>query len=267
MPSAVDFRRAFGLDRGARIGGSSAVAAGRKRRRGAGDTSPQPQSFELTFLHVGHEVLSQNERYAFPTTLLLAPVAGAEASRSSSRAAAASSASGRSAHDAAAAALREALHGQHVVYSAYGSPYECAFELATLKLHGAEAASSAAAADGGNVPPGTWRATVRGIARRRRDMPTKAQLAQQRGAAGGDDEAAKRAAKEERARVRAEAKARGLRVVVSRFGSGVCASCGGAVEHGQLIARPAADDAAGRRGSWAHAACALLPRTPRRARA
>ena len=266
MPSAVDFRRAFGLDRGARIGGSSAVAAGRKRRRGAGDSSPPPQSFELTSVHVGHEVLSQNERYAFPTTLLLAPVAGAEASRSS-RAAAASSASGCSAHDAAAAALREALHGQHIVYSAYGSPYECAFELATLKLHRAEAASSATAADGGNVPPGTWHATARGIARRRRDMPTKAQLAQQRGAGGGDDKAAKRAAKEERARVRAEAKARGLRVVVSRFGSGVCASCGGAVEHGQLIARPAAADAADRRGSWAHAACALLPRTPRRARA
>ena len=263
MPSATDFRRAFGLDPGVRIGGSSAAAAGSKRRRGADDSQ---QSFELTSVQVGHEVLSQNERYAFPTTLLLAPVASAKAVRSSRTAAAA----GRGARDAAAAALRQTLRDRHIVYSAYGSPYECAFELATLQLH--EAVPSADDDDEKGVPPGCWRATVRGIAHRRRDMPTKAQQAQQRdaarlGAAAGDDEAAKRAAKEERARVRAEAKARGLRVVVSRFGSGVCASCGGAVEHGQLIARPAAADAAGKRGSWAHAACALQPRMPRRTRA
>ena len=266
MPSATDFRRAFGLDPGVRIGGSGAAAVGSKRRRGADDS---PQSFELTSVQVGHEVLSQNERYAFPTTLLLAPVAGAKAARSSRAAAAA----GRGARDVAAAALREALRGQRIVYSAYGSPYECAFELATLKLNETRAASSSADDDDKDVPTGgAWRATVRGIAHRRRDMPTKAQQAQQRdaarlGAAAGDDEAAKRAAKEERARVRAEAKARGLRVVVSRFGSGVCATCGAAVEHGQLIARPAAADAAGKRGSWAHAACALQPRTPRRTRA
>ena len=265
MPSATDFRRAFGLDPGVRFGGSGAAAAGSKRRRGADGS---PQCFELTSIQVGHEVLSQNERYAFPTTLLLAPVAGAKAARSSRAAAAA----GRGARDAAAAALREALRGQHIVYSAYGSPYECAFDLATLKLKEAQAASPSADNDDKDVPPGAWRATVRGIAHRRRDMPTKAQQAQQRdaarlGAAAGDDEAARRAAKEERARVRAEAKARGLRVVVSRFGSGVCATCGAAVEHGQLIARPAAADAAGKRGSWAHAACALQPRTPRRTRA
>ena len=263
MPSAVDFRRAFGLDPGVRIGSSSAAAAGSKRQRGADDS---PLNFELASVHVGHEVLSQNERYAFPTALLLAPVAGARASRSSTAAAR------RAARDAAAAALRGALHGQHIVYSAYGSPYECAFELATLQLREAEASSPAAADKAEDVPRGAWRATVRGIAHRRRDLPTKAQQAQQRdaarlGAAGGDDEATKRTAKEERARVRAEAKARGLRVVVSRFGSGVCASCGGAVEHGQLIARPAAADVAGKRGSWMHAACALQPRTPRRARA
>ena len=155
------------------------------------------------------------------------------------------------------------------MYSAYGSPYECSFELATLKLREASAADKDEHED---VPPGAWRATIRGIAHRRRDLPTKAQQAQQRdaarlGAAAGDDEAAKRAAKEERARVRAEAKERGMRVVVSRFGTSVCDACGAAIDHGQLIARPDAADAAGKHGGWMHAACALQPRTPRRKRA
>jgi hypothetical protein len=34
-----------------------------------------------------------------------------------------------------------------------------------------------------------------------------------------------------------------------------------------MIARPDAADAAGKHGGWSHAACALQPRTPRRARA
>lgn len=213
-------------------------------------------------MRVGHEALAPNERYAFPTELVLAPAAKApRRGRSSTASDAASTADG--ARDAAAAALREALRDRHMVYSAYGSPYECAYELDTLQLH----------YDDDATPPGSWRATVRGIARRRRDVPTKAQEAQQRDAAqatqrgAGDDDAAKQAATEERARVRAEAKAHGLRVVASRFGSGVCSICGSAIEHGQMIARPDAADVAGKHGGWSHAACALQPRTPRRARA
>jgi hypothetical protein len=258
MPSASDFRRAFGLEPGAVLH----PAAGGKRRRGGAATAQHLMTlFELVSVRVGHEALTPNERYAFPTEVVLALAAKTpRRGRSSATSDDASTADG--ARDAATAALREALRDRHMVYSAYGSPYECAYELDTLRLHDK---------DEDAMPPGSWRATVRGVAHRRRDMPTKAQQVQQREAShdASDDDAVKKQAakKEERARVRAEAKAHGLRVVASRFGSGVCSICGAAIEHGQMIARPDAADAAGKHGGWSHAACALQPRTPRRARA
>ena len=261
MPSATDFRRAFGLEAGTRIEARGGAAVGGKRRRGGAASPPQPTSFELVSVSVGHEAVRRNERYAFPTELVLAPVAGAGTTRRgrSSSATGDNVSAATNTRDAATAALRDALRDRHMVYSAYGSPYECAYDLGSLRLYDA---SSAKDASDVAPPPGAWRATVTGVATRRRDVPTKAQEHDAAQHAGGAEDA-----KQERARVRAEAKARGLRVVTSRFGSSVCAACGAAIEHGELIARSSDAAAAGDRGGWAHAACAMQPRAPRSAHA
>ena len=134
MPSASDFRRAFGLKLGAVLRPS---ACGKRRRGGAASAQHPATPFELVSVRVGHEALTPNERYAFPTELLLAPAAKAPRRGRSGGGDDASTAD--DARDAAAAALREALRDRHMVYSAYGSPYECAFELDSLRLHDEDA--------------------------------------------------------------------------------------------------------------------------------
>ncbi len=249
MPSAPDFRRAFGLEPGARVGAPAARGKGKKRQRDAGEDAADA-SFTLTAAHVGHEVLSQNERYAFPTELHFKAEGAAQATtRQRTRRGAPASA------DALARALRETLGGTHIVRSAYGSPYECRYDLSTLKIASLPQGDDAAQGEGA----ATLRATCHGLAVRRRDLPTAAQETQAARDAAADEAPPqdRDAAKAERARVRRDAAARGLRVVVSRFGSSVCAVCGAGIAHGEQIARPVKADEQGKRGGWMHAGCAL----------
>jgi hypothetical protein len=251
MPSAPDFRRAFGLEPGARVGAPVPAARGKGKKRQRGADADADAAFTLTAAHVGHEVLSQNERYAFPTELhFKAEGAAQTTTRQRTRRGVPASA------DALARALREALGDTHIVRSAYGSPYECRYDLKTLKVASSPPPQDDAAASG--PYDATLRATCRGLAVRRRDLPTAAQETQAARDAAADAPPPDRdAAKAERARVRREAAARGLRVIVSRFGSSACAVCGAGIAHGEQIARPVKADEQGKRGGWMHAGCAL----------
>ena len=130
MPSAADFRRGFGLNK----------------------NHPLGQGLTITESHVGHEVKEQNERYEFPITLLVA---------------ADSSGGGR--HVLAAWKELVGRKQKQIIYSAYGSPYECSIS-ATPKVQ--------------SLGDGILELTSIGQARRRRDVPTQAQEKQARPPAG-----------------------------------------------------------------------------------
>lgn len=243
MPSATDFRRAFGLEPGARISNQEEQQPRRpttktaSRRHSTTGRAAQPRTFTLASVCVGHEVVAQNERYAFPMTLELEAADG----------------EGKpgEAGGAAAQALRSALGGRVIVHSAFGSPYECFADLETLKID-ADASEK------------LIHVKCRGIAMRRRDLPTKAQAA---AAAASKTAAGDANAKSERKRLRQEAEGQGMRVTTSRFGSGSCPTCGVVIAHGELIARPTSIDTRGARGGWAHVACVLAGRSSKRQRA
>ena len=95
MPSPTDFKKAFGL-------GTGSTIAGR---------------FSVTDSHVGHDVVKQNEKYEFPSTISLALPPGASPSE-------------------ALGALKGQLKEKRMVYSAYGSPYECSWGTPKLKAGG-----------------------------------------------------------------------------------------------------------------------------------
>ncbi len=83
MPSATDFRKAFHLGKG------EAIGDGRLR---------------VEESQVGHKVKEENERYEFPTTVVLrGDVAGARR------------------------AFAAHIKGSRLVYSAFGSPYDCSY--------------------------------------------------------------------------------------------------------------------------------------------
>ena len=94
MPSASDFAKAFGLKSSQRLAGSP---------------------YSLAQAHIGHEVREENELYQFPCELALVrdPVGPAPCGRREAR--------------QAAEALAQHAEAQQgcIVYSAYGSPYEC----------------------------------------------------------------------------------------------------------------------------------------------
>lgn len=157
MPSAAEFKHRFGLTVGSAVGSSLQIAAS----------------------HVGHVVERENERYSFPTELVLSSE-GAKASPKSVAA-------------AFAANTRAKQNG--IVHSAYGSPYECTISAGKAKPSGKDS---------------NWTLMARGLAIRRRDLPT---LAQQRAA----ERAAEEPGKDALAALQPE-----YRIIRSRFGTSKC---------------------------------------------
>ncbi|PSC73038.1 phosphomethylpyrimidine synthase [Micractinium conductrix] len=213
MPSPSDFRRAFGLGQGEMIG----------------------EHWLVTSSKVGHDVLEQNERYGFPTELTLEWQAGEGGTRRGGGSG--KNASGGRRRRVLAAAFKQHTREPRVVYSAYGSPYECKYvgspSVTALPLDG-EAEEGAGA---GSAPAPAFRLTCLGRAARRRDVPTRQQAAQAERDAKGQHELSK----DEERRCLSE-----YRVIKSRFGSSRCALCGEAIDPGVKIAKR--QGAGGRRG-------------------
>lgn len=201
-------------------------------------------------VQVGHARVRRNERYEFPTSATCTLVQ--QARRAGKRKREEGNKGQSSAYEAK---LKRALGGLHIVRSTYGSPYECTYDLSTLRVEPKTTdAGDAEFADDARAP--TTRITCRGVAVRRRDIPTAAQEA----AAAARESGAEEKAKD----LRRRATAQGLRVVNSRFGTSTCAACGVAITPRQQIARPKAADAQGARGGWMHIQCALQAKPERR---
>lgn len=202
MPSPSDFRKAFGLAVDQTLGGK----------------------WRITSSSFGHEVKEQNERYEFPAAVEVewAPSSGGGA-RSGKH--------GGDQRRELEACWAQQTSERRIVYSAYGSPYECFFVKAPKVTPLDEEGRS-------------FQVTALGRAVRRRDIPTlKEAKAAEREAAG----AAAEVSKEDERRYLA-----GCRVIKSRFGTSKCGICGQTIDPGVKIAKGKGD--AGR-GGWAHATC------------
>eukprot|EP00887_Chlorella_sp_A99_P006714 scaffold3.g6714.t1 len=207
MPSAADFRRAFSLSE------SQALGASR---------------FSIAQSRVGHEVVEEFEHYSFPIELRVEGEAAAAAG------------SGRSVRSASAAKRLAAAFKQHVankqrvvVYSAYGSPYECIIgDCAVDHLGG-----------------GAFRIKATGTAERRRDLPLLAQVREQERGAAAEPSAEEVAALEPE-----------YRVIKSRFGTSKCSICDGTIDPGVKIAKRAMEQA---KGGWAHVGCIVAQQQER----
>ncbi|PRW59725.1 hypothetical protein C2E21_1933 [Chlorella sorokiniana] len=204
MPSPSDFRKAFGLGVEQVLGGA----------------------WRITSSSFGHEVKEQNERYEFPASLEVEWTAG-----SSGGSGGGSKRGADRRRRELEAAWEQQTREKRIVYSAYGSPYECFF----VKLPKVTPLD-----DGGS----SYQITALGRAVRRRDIPTlKEERAAERTAAGGAGEVSN---EDERRYLS------GYRVIKSRFGTSKCSICGQTIDPGVKIAKGKGDTG---RGGWAHAIC------------
>ncbi|KAL4859055.1 hypothetical protein ACK3TF_000838 [Chlorella vulgaris] len=202
MPSPSDFRRAFNLSEGAHLG--------------------LQKQWEIETVHMGHEAVQQNERYEFPTTLIVQFRAGTKAVGSKGLS---------QRKQQLEKAFNQATQLEHIVYSAYGSPYECTY--GPPQVAGIDA--------GGR----SFKLTAVGMAVRRRDIPTlAAQLDAEQKAKGLGQEAVSAAGRAQFLRR--------YRVTKSRWSSGRCETCHQAIAPGSQIAKADGQEA---RGHWSHAAC------------
>ncbi|KAL4459035.1 hypothetical protein ABPG75_013900 [Micractinium tetrahymenae] len=206
MPSPADFRRGFGLEQGQNMGKS--------------------KEWKIASLHVGHDVKEQNECYEFPTELTLEWQPGTAARGGRQQAARRAKLE---------AAWQAATHIKRIVYSAYGSPYECTYG----------AASSVSWLD---EEGRSWQLRSLGTAVRRRDIPTLGQQAEEE----REEQGVREVTKEEERRY-----LEGYRVIRSRFGSSKCSACGGDIKQGVKICKEEGDAT---KGGWAHATCILQER-------
>ena len=142
MPSAASFRRAFGLEEGARLASPSSGG----------------WSFVLESVTVGHVEAERHERYLFPTDLRISCEKAPAQKRARS-----SKAADLSAAAALRGVLEKSLGTHHTAKSAYGSPYDCSFPLGKLRIT--------------TEKDGTLIVTAEGRATRRRDIPTSKQQA------------------------------------------------------------------------------------------
>jgi hypothetical protein len=226
MPSPALFARGFSLIDGAEV----PVPVGARR--------PRHELWRVADAHVRHVVVRQFDRYEFPFTLTLAWEDGSGSGGSGGAGRAAAGAGHAAAAPAeVAAAVAAAAGGPQILYSEYGSPYECSVG----PVNATEARS-----DGSIVVSG------RGVAARRRDLPREAD------AAGGA--AGRWAVADAVAAAAADALAP-HRVVKSRFSTSMCAVCGERILAGLWIVE--APGGGGRRGGgggggggqWAHLTC------------
>lgn len=219
MPSPTEFRKGLGLQPGRSVPGLGTVTA----------------------CSTGHVVRQQNELYEFPTELTIQL-----------------DAAGKGQPRRLASTFKRQVNRGQIVYSAYGSPYECSVEGVKVKEAGEE--------------QGSVTLTYTGKAARRRDIPTLAQRkAKERQQKGIQDDVAPEgrylvgnACCRERLWLRlttptvfhADAKRylQGYRVIKSRFGSSTCSVCNEPIDPGVKIAK---QEGKAQAGGWAHVTCQL----------
>lgn len=225
MPSASGFRRGFAVSVGDDIAGTgfrvthSRVDHVAKKTRGkSGSIVTNVGLINAYFLFVW-------DRYEYPIRL------GLEADESIAGSAKARKAFLDSLKKHAA---------ERIVYSGYGSPYDCSF--------GSPKIESWKMVDGdGEKEKGTQVVvTSKGTATRRRDIPTQREQSL-------SHESSKQ--KESSDRAKRAAEKRGYRVIRSHFATSRCPSCARGIEVGEWIAKKEGEGRT-RRGGWVHLGCA-----------
>jgi len=199
MPSPSAFKKGVGLADGSTFG-----------------------SFEVVSCTCGHEMVRQNELYRFPLEILLRMAPKKRARQRDPHAA-----REQPTEKGALGALKKHLSGSRLIYSEYGSPYDCTVG----PLH-----------ERRDAQEGLLAFTATGKAVRNRELPT---LAQQHAEGEGDG-----VTDDELQHLRAT-----HRVIKSHFSTSKCASCGSVIRVGEHIAQRKSD--AGKRGGWTHARCAV----------
>ena len=167
-----------------------------------------------------HVVVEEFERYEFPIKIFVR-------------------CDGKAKTSSVLTAVRKLAKDPRVIYSEYGSPYECHLGKPTVTAGDDSPDSSA----DGNTS--TFVITTKGSAVRRRDLPTLAQQRLERVRSTGQHETSLADARRSLP---------GYRLLKSRFATSKCALCGEIMEPGETIAKRSSDAV---RGGWGHVRCAL----------
>jgi len=132
------------------------------------------------------------------------------------------------------------LNDSRIIYSEYGSPYDCNF--GTPKVVKWE-----------ELEDRSFEAEVKSTGRavRNRDLPTAKEKTAEKEKKGGKAQA--REMKNEKQ----EAEKEGFRVIRSHFGNSKCVACHEPIEIGEWIARKEGEDRSTRTGGWGHLACCV----------
>lgn len=257
MPSPSTFRKGFGIEQGAILTVTATSGGGSPghQQHGAASSSsldfdPQQHQkhgkkrveFEIADVSVGHVVKEQYERYEFPIEIVFQAVgAGSDGAQHSTRKKKRSNSSS-SEPDAAVtsalpspqqllSAMKKHTSGDKVLYSEYGSPYDCTFGSPQLRK----------VEENGSVVV----ITTVGTAVRNRQLPTQSQLAS---APSSSSSSSANAITDDQ---RDELKASGHRVIKSHFSTSKCATCREVIPAGVWIVQAKE----GGKGGWSHAAC------------
>jgi len=192
MPSPSAFRRGFTVDEGETIG----------------------KKYKVDSIKVGHVVKVQNERYEFPMTIVFTSALSNPKPFT------------KASSDALLKALKSHVRKNKIVYSAYGSPYDCGFGSPRVRCF-----------DENTV---TVKST--GKATRLRDTPT---LKQQHDL--------KESQEEEQKEKDNENLLENYQIISSHWATSKCALCQQMIEPGTRIAKGKKDIT--QRGGWAHVTC------------
>eukprot|EP00386_Alphamonas_edax_P006123 GDKI01019919.1.p1 GENE.GDKI01019919.1~~GDKI01019919.1.p1 ORF type:complete len:226 (+),score=80.27 GDKI01019919.1:118-795(+) len=171
---------------------------------------------------VGHEVVRQNERYEYPITVVFEPQTRLPPKKLLD-------------------ALQQSVREQRIIYSDYGSPYECHFGIPKVQSQDED---------------GSITVSSKGWSVRRRDIPTLSQQQKQKeqAAAAADPDA-----HPDREETKEGKAPEGYRVIKSHFSSSVCSLCSKNIGVGEQIGKPQT----GGRGGWSHLRCIWQKQKPR----
>lgn len=202
MPSLTAFHRGFKIETGMNI-----------------------QGYALQELSIDHIVISRYHRYEFPIVMVFIPSSSATSSSSLLQ------------------ALKRLVQGnKRIIYSEYGSPYECSFGTPVVKEHGED---------------GDVIIESRGTAVRVYTVPT-----QQQEAKGVRAQDIKGYIPPDQIESITDQLSDKYRVLKSHFSTGRCSICTESIHAGILIGQPLpqSDEYHHRSGNWSHATCLLGPR-------
>jgi len=183
---------------------------------------------------IEHVVIRQNREYEFPTTM--------QFSRSASKS---STSANHGEKQLVLEAIKRRLIGdgqKKIIYSEYGSPYECFYDAKSFKV-----------VDDDNQV-NVVVITCKGVGNRTFDIPTEAERRNHMIKTGTQDEAEDLKERLQRA------KSQSYRVVKSHFNTGKCAECQQQIHIGEQILQKRTGRG-GEKGGWAHLDCLFPPKS------